>query len=116
VKGMQLLVINANDVNAFPDDSFPNMKERSDEKGFNSPYPFDESQVVAQAYGVERTPEVFVLDKQGQLRYQGAIDDNSDNPAALKDHDLWAALDAVLGAKPLSMSDTPPVRCTIKWR
>jgi peroxiredoxin len=116
VKGVQLLVINANDVNAFPDDSFPNMKERSNEKGFNFPYPFDESQVVAQAYGVERTPEEFVLDKQGQLRYQGAIDDNSDNPAAVKDHYVRAALDAVLGVKPLSVHETPPVGCTVKWK
>jgi peroxiredoxin len=76
VKGVQLLVINANDVNAFPDDSFPNMKERANEKGFNFPYPFDESQAVARVYGAERTPEVFVFDKQGQLRYHGAIDDN----------------------------------------
>jgi hypothetical protein len=45
VKGVQLLVINANDVNAFPDDSFPNMQERSNEKGFNFPYPFDESKL-----------------------------------------------------------------------
>jgi hypothetical protein len=97
VKGVQLLVINANDVNAFPDDSFPNMQERSNEKGFNFPYPFDESQAVPRAYGAEWTPEVVVFDKQGQLRCHGVIDDNYDNPGAVKDHYLRAALDAVLG-------------------
>jgi peroxiredoxin len=116
VKGLQLLVVNANDVNAFPDDSFPNMKERANEKGFNFPYPFDESQAVARVYGAERTPEVFVFDKQGQLRYHGAIDDNYDNPGAVKDHYLRAAHDAVLGAKPQSVSETQPVGCTIKWK
>jgi peroxiredoxin len=90
-KGVQFLVINAYDVKAFPDDSFPNMKKRAQEKGFNFPYLFDESQAVAQAYGAERTPEVFVFDKQRRLRYHGAIDDNYDNPAAVKEPYLRAA-------------------------
>jgi peroxiredoxin len=92
------------------------MKERAKEKGFNFPYLFDESQAVARAYGAERTPEVFVFDKQAQLRYHGAIDDNYDHPGAVKDHYLRVALDAVLGAKPLSVSETQPAGCTIKWR
>jgi hypothetical protein len=116
VRGVQLLVINANDVNVFPDNSFPNMKERAKEKGFNFPYLFDESQAVARAHGAERTPEVFVFDKQGQLRYHGAIDDNYDNPRAVKDHYLRAAFDAVLGVKPLSVSETQPVGRTVKWK
>jgi AhpC/TSA family len=116
VKGVQLLVINANDVNTFPDDGFPNTKERANEKGFNSPYPFDESQAVARAYGAERTPEVFVFDKQGRLRFHGAIDDDNPELWAVKDHYLRAAVDAVLGVKPLSVSETQPVGCTIEWK
>jgi peroxiredoxin len=42
-KGVQLIVINSNDVSKVPDDSFPNMKARAQEKGFNFPYLFDES-------------------------------------------------------------------------
>jgi hypothetical protein len=48
--------ISANDAKKYPDDSFPRMKERSEEKGFNFPYLYDESQEVARAYGAERTP------------------------------------------------------------
>jgi peroxiredoxin len=109
-------VINANDVSKIPEDSFPKMKERAKEKGFNFPYLFDESQSVARAYGAERTPEVFLFDKQGQLRYHCAIDDNYDDPGAVKDPYLRNALDAVLGTKPLSMAATPPQGCTIKWK
>src|SRR5262245_21795428 len=115
-KGVQLIVINSNDVSNVPDDSFPNMKERAREKWFNFPYLFDESQAVAQAYGAERTPEVFLFDQQGQLRYHGAIDDNYDNPAAVKEPYLRSALDAVLGTKPLSLGSTEPKGCTIKWK
>jgi peroxiredoxin len=115
-KGVQLIVINSNDASKVPDDSFPKMKERAHEKGFNFPYLYDESQAVARAYGAERTPEVFLFDKQGQLRYHGAIDDNYDNPAAVKDHYLRAALDAVLGIRPLSVATTQPQGCMIKWK
>jgi len=71
---------------------------------------------VARAYGAERTPEVFLFDKQGQLRYHGAIDDNYDDPGAVKAPYLRNALDAVLGTKPLSVAATSPQGCTIKWK
>jgi AhpC/TSA family len=88
---VQLIVINSNDTSKVPDDSFPKMKERAQAKHFNFPYLFDESQEVAQAYGAERTPEVFVFDKQGQLRHHGAIGDNYDTPSAAKLPHLRAA-------------------------
>ena len=57
---MQLIAISVNDGAQYPDDSFPKMKERARQKGFNVPYPYpypyDESQQVARAYGAERTP------------------------------------------------------------
>jgi len=37
--GVQFLAINSNDVRRYPEDSFPKMKERAQEKGFNSPFP-----------------------------------------------------------------------------
>jgi peroxiredoxin len=54
-RGAQLVAISANDAKKYPEDSFPRMKERSEEKGFNFPYLYDESQEIARAYGVERT-------------------------------------------------------------
>ncbi|OFX18160.1 alkyl hydroperoxide reductase [archaeon RBG_16_50_20] len=115
-KGIQLVAINANDDTKYPDDSFPKMKERSREKKFNYPYLRDETQEVARAYGAERTPEVFLFDKGLTLHYHGAIDDNYDNPSAVKEHYLRGALDAMLSGKPLSTSETKPVGCTVKWK
>ena len=115
-KGVQLVVINANDASKYPDDSFPKMVERAREKKFNFPYLRDESQEVARAYGAERTPEVFLLDKNGILRYHGTIDDNYDDPAAVKSHYLREALDAMLARRPLPREETRPVGCTIKWK
>jgi peroxiredoxin len=115
-KGAQLLVINANDAKVFPADSFPKMQARAKEKRFHFPYLYDETQEVAQANGAERTPEVFVFDKRGVLRYHGAIDDNYDNPNAVKEAYLRSALDAVLAGQTPQIAQTQPVGCTMKWK
>lgn len=115
-KGVQFLVINANDPEKYPDDNFDGMKARAAEKNFNFPYLHDASQEIAKAYGAERTPEVFLFDKEGVLRYHGAIDDNYEEPDAVKDHYLRSALDAVLAGQAPATADTAPVGCTIKWK
>lgn len=115
-KGVQLLAINANDAVKYPGDSFAQMKERAAAKGFNFPYLHDETQEVARAYGAQRTPEVFAFDKDRVLRYQGTVDDNYEDPAAVKAPYLRQALDAVLAGKPAPTAETAPVGCTIKWK
>jgi peroxiredoxin len=92
------------------------MKERAQEKGFNFPYLYDETQAIARAYGAQRTPEVFLFDKGGMLRYHGAIDDNCDAPNAVQAHYLRNALDAVLAGQAPPVTETSPVGCTIKWK
>jgi alkyl hydroperoxide reductase subunit AhpC len=116
LKGVQLLAINANDAAKYPEDSFAKMKERSREKHFNFPYLRDDSQEVARAYGAERTPEVFLFDETGTLRYHGVIDDNYDDPAKVKVKYLRDALDAVLSGTQPKTTETNPVGCTIKWK
>jgi peroxiredoxin len=115
-RGVKLVAINANDDVKYPDDSFPRMKERAREKKFNFPYLRDETQEIARAYGAERTPEVFLFDRSLVLRYHGAIDDNYDDSAAVKDHYLRNALDAMLTGKQPPESETKPVGCTVKWK
>ena len=50
--------------------------------GWPAPYLRDESQEVARAYGARTTPDVFVLDADGVLRYRGAPDRDYEDPAA----------------------------------
>lgn len=115
-KGVQLIAINANDASKYPDDDFPNMKLRAREKNFNFPYLRDEDQKVAKSYGAERTPEVFLFDVNGVLRYHGAIDDNYDDPKAVKTRYLRQAIGALLEGKTVPLPETQPVGCTIKWK
>ncbi len=115
-KGAQLVAINANDASKYPDDSFQNMKVRAREKKFNFPYLRDEDQKVATAYGAQRTPEVFLFDTKRTLQYHGAIDDNYDDPNAVKVHYLRNALDAILNRTKVPTAETAPVGCTVKWK
>jgi peroxiredoxin len=115
-RGVQLLAISANDAKRYPADSFPRMKERSDQKGFNFPYLYDESQEVARAYGAQRTPEIFLFDKDATLRYHGTVDDNYEDPKAVRSHYFIDALEAVLEDREPATAETAPVGCTIKWK
>lgn len=115
-RGVQFLAINSNDAQKYPEDSFDHMKARAREKGFNFPYLYDETQEVARAYGAERTPEVFVFDRERVLRYHGAIDDNYADPAQVHAHYLRDALNAVLAAQQPPAQETAPVGCTVKWK
>jgi peroxiredoxin len=102
--------INSNDPNKYPEDSFENMKK----KNYPVPYLFDETQEVAKMFGAERTPHVFVFDRDGKLVYKGAVDDDYEgNP---KKRYLIEVLDALISGKEVPYRETPAVGCTIKWK
>ena len=76
----------------------------------------DESQEVAKAYGAQRTPEIFLFDKDRKLSYHGAIDDNYEDPSAVSANYLRDALDSVLSGQTPATPKTDAVGCTIKWK
>lgn len=115
-QGVRLLAVSSNDVSRYPADNMPNMAKRALEKGFVFPYLYDESQIVAHAYGAERTPEFFIFDSAGKLRYHGAPDDNYEDEQAVTHHYAREALNAILADKTVATAETPPVGCTIKWK
>jgi len=114
-KAVAVVAISSNDAASVPDDSFANMKKRAEEKKYNFPYVYDESQEVARAYKATCTPHVFVVDAKGTLAYRGAVDDNQD-PKQVKQPYLRNALDSVLADKPVEKRTTKQFGCTIKWK
>jgi peroxiredoxin len=119
-KGVQLIAINSNETKNYPEDNFEEMVKRAKAKGFNFPYLRDEEQSVADAFGATHTPEFFVFeqaaDSHWRLRYHGKMDDNYQNPAAVKRHYLREAVDAVLAGKSVVEPETHSIGCTIKWK
>ena len=112
--GVQLVAINSNDEESYPEDSFPEMVKRAKEKGFNFPYLRDQSQAVVEAYGAVCTPHVFAFDAKRMLRYRGRVDDSRD-PSKVTTPDLRNALDDLTAGKDVRVSDTKPFGCSIKW-
>jgi len=115
-KGVQIIAISSNDAVKYPEDSFEQMKIRSDEKSFNFPYLYDEDQSLARAYDATHTPEVFVFDENRKLVYHGKIDDNWQEPQKVNSKYLREALDEILLIQEVSVPETYSIGCTIKWR
>jgi peroxiredoxin len=115
-RGVRVLAINPNDAERYPRDSLEAMRARVEAGEFEGlPYLRDESQDVARAYDAKTTPDVFVLDAAGLLRYRGAPDADYEDPS-LDAAYLRDALDAVLDGRQPEPAQTPPVGCSIKWK
>jgi peroxiredoxin len=115
-RGVRVLAVNPNDADRYPADSFDAMKERVDQDGgWPLPYLRDESQEAARAFDAKTTPDVFVFDAEGRLRYRGAPDSDHRDPSQ---DAAWlrAALDAVLAGEDPGTAETEPVGCSIKWK
>ena len=114
-RGVRVLAVNSNDADRYPRDSLDAMKDRVSREQWTIPYLHDATQEVARAYGAKVTPDVFVLDAEGRLRYRGAPDADYDNPGERAEW-LREALDAVLSGSILERPETKPVGCSIKWK
>lgn len=73
---------------------------------------------VGHAYGAKTTPHLFVIDPQGTLVYQGAIDsipsaDPADIPSAV--NHVRQALDASMTGQPVPTGATKSYGCSVKY-
>jgi len=114
-QGVRFLAINPNDGERYPRDSYEAMQQRVAGEEWPMPYLRDERQDVAHAYGAKTTPDLFVLDGAGVLRYRGAPDADHDDPS-LRAQWLRDALDSVLAGSAPAQAETKPVGCSIKWK
>jgi peroxiredoxin len=114
--GFTLIGINANDAQQHPEDSFENMKKFAHLRKLNFPYLWDTTQDVAQSFGAENTPEAFLIDEKGVLRYRGGIDDNPQKPEAVQVPYLQNAIAALLAGEDILPKSTKAIGSPIAWR
>jgi peroxiredoxin len=114
-RGVRFLAINPNDSERYPGDSYEAMQERVAKEDWPLPYLHDETQDVAREFGAKTTPDVFVLDGEGTLRYRGAPDADHSDPS-LNAAWLRGALDALLEGNDPNPAETEPVGCSVKWK
>jgi peroxiredoxin len=116
-KELAIVAINANDAVGYPGDSPEKMAIEAKEKAYLFPYLYDETQEVARAYHAACTPDFFLYDAARQLAYRGQFDSSRPgNGIPVTGQDLRAAIDLVLGDKPVPAYQKPSAGCNIKWK
>ena len=110
-QSVQFLAINSN-----RQDSLQEIAAHAKENSLTFPVLKDERNVVADQFGARRTPEAFVIDQQGVIRYRGRIDDQFGvgyQRPAIGRRDLATAIEEVLAGKPVSVPETEAAGCLI---
>jgi len=78
----------------------------------------DEDGSVGKAYDAKVTPHMFVINPEGEIVYNGAIDSKrSVDPNDIADatNYVQAALDAVLAGEAVAVASTQPYGCSVKY-
>lgn len=81
-------------------------------------YLIDEDGKVGKLYDARTTPHMYIINPEGNLVYQGAIDDKkSTNKDDIPDSKNFvkAAFDELLGGKAVSTHTTQPYGCSVKY-
>jgi peroxiredoxin len=110
-KGFTVIGINSNSNESFAEVA----------KHTRDHFPFkvlkDDDNKIADAYHAQVTPEAFVIDGTGTIRYHGALG-SSDNPTTdpkqANSTEIRSALDELLSGKEVSKTKTKAFGCTIK--
>jgi len=115
-RSVQLVGINVNDANNYPDDSPENMKALAEKKDLPFPYLFDATQESAKAYDAVCTPDIYVYGEERKLLYRGRVDDNWQHPDEITRHDLKDAIEAILADQAVNDDQVSSIGCSIKWK
>jgi thiol-disulfide isomerase/thioredoxin len=106
--GVKFIFVNANQSEP------PNeVRQHAQWVGFAFPVYMDAGNVLADRFDGQATPESYVIDSAGIIRYHGSIDD-SQNESRIRTRRLRLALDAALAGKPVEMAGTKAFGCGIK--
>lgn len=76
----------------------------------------DASGSVGHAYGARTTPHMFVINTEGQLVYQGAIDDNPHFDERAPKNYVDAALKDLKAGQKVQTPETSPYGCSVKYK
>jgi peroxiredoxin len=115
--GIGCAAIMPNDTEAYPADSFDNMKRFAAEHSFPFPYLIDETQEVAKTYGAVCTPDLFGFNRDGALSYRGRVDSaGAKPPTGTERRELREAMLQIARTGEAPAEQFPSIGCSLKWR
>ena len=116
---LDVVGINPNDSEEYPEDSFETMREYvANGTIAHDAYLRDETAEVAAAYGAVCTPDPFLFgreDGEWRLRYHGRLDDAMNPDDEPSEFYIRDAVDSVLAGETVDVPDRPSRGCSIKW-
>ena len=115
-QGFTFIGISANDRVQVPEDDRPGMETFVAHNGIAFPYIRDVTQDVARAFHVTCTPEVFLLDQESRIRYQGSIDDSPNDGNQVTKRYLRSAVMDLLHGQEITVTQTKATGTAIAWR
>ncbi len=113
---IQMIGINSNDIEAYPDDSPEHMIETATRFNWTFPYLFDGDQEVAKSFQATCTPDVFLYGAKSKLYYRGQFNDSRPSSGTADGHDLKLAIEKMLSGDTPPVNQKPSIGCNIKWK
>jgi peroxiredoxin len=74
---------------------------------------------AGRTYGAKNTPHMFVINPEGKIVYEGAIDSKATphpSDIASSTNYVKVALEESMGGKPVSTANTKPYGCSVKYK
>ena len=77
----------------------------------------DQDGKVGHLYGAQTTPHMFIIDANGIVVYDGAIDDDprGNKESGARTNYVAQALNEIAAGKPVSTPETKPYGCSVKY-
>jgi len=114
---VKFIGISSNDAIQYPMDGPEEMKKHAREAHYDFPYLYDESQDIARAFDAACTPDFFLFDRNGKLKYRGQLDDSRpSNGIPVSGKDLRNAINFTLQGEDVPEPHFPSIGCNIKWK
>ncbi len=109
-----MVIVNSNEAQRDDADSYDAMVKYAKSQNYTVPYIVDANSQIANAFGANHTPEVFLFNAKGKLVYKGAMNDNPSDPTNYKKMYIEDAINAVIAGKDVDPKTTKSVGCSIK--
>lgn len=94
------------------------MKSLAKDNGITYPVLYDGDGAVGRSYAARTTPHMFVIDKEGKVAYNGAIDDDPSgrNEVSKRKALVDLAITAASKGQPVAESTSKPYGCGVKYK
>jgi len=109
-----MIILNSNEGGRNNGESLADMQSYARQQAYNWYYALDSDNVLADAFGANRTPECFLFDKNGKLVYHGAIDDSPADITQVKRNLLKQAMTEMIHGNDVGVKESRSVGCSIR--